>query len=287
MKPIHLAVGRFNIDVISKVKEIPQEDVPAYSELIEILPGGAATNYAVAVNKLGHPVRLLAKVGNNPIVKALMSIIAEMGVNLENIIEVFEEKSNNISLIFLRDDGRISIVRKISPLLILTQEDVNKFSGLFDVVHYSSVHPLLVSSNKGTRLTSYDPGPYASEVENVSVDILYVNEHEYNLLKNKEINFKKIIIKMGRRGARLISDKEECEVEAYVVDKVVDTTGAGDVFDAAFNFAYLEGMGIEESLAFASIAAGIKVSRIGGISSPSLQEVIRVLRTKPPKVKCK
>ncbi|MEM4138437.1 MAG: carbohydrate kinase family protein [Sulfolobaceae archaeon] len=286
MKPLHLAVGRFNIDIIAKIEKIPSENSAGYSDIIEIFPGGSATNYAVAVNKFGHPVRLLAKVGNNPVVKALMSIIAEMGVNLENIIEVLEEKSNNISLIFLRDEGKISIVRKIRPLLLLTSEEVSKLSGLFDVVHYSSVHPSLIVNNRGTKLTSYDPGPNASEVENIRVDILYVNENEYKLLKDK-VDFKIMIIKMGRKGAKLISDKEECEAEAYAVDNVVDTTGAGDVFDAAFNYAYLEGMGIESSLAFANIAAGIKVTRFGGISSPTLQEVVKVLKTNPPKVRCK
>ena len=91
---------------------------------------------------------------------------------------------------------------------------------------------------------------------------------------------------MGSKGAKLITENQECEVEAYKVN-VIDTTGAGDVFDATFNYCYLEGCSIEESLQMATVASALKVTRIGGISSPTKDEIREVLKNFKPKVVCK
>jgi ribokinase len=287
MKPIHLAVGRFNIDIIVKLSEIPEVDVPLTTDLLEILPGGAATNYAVAIANLGHSSRLLAKVGNNEVVKTLMGVIAEIGVNLENVIEL-SENIINAALIFLRNNGKISIVRRIHEKLTLDKSEINRLAGLFDVVHYASVSPELIDRNRGNKITSYDPGPFANIVRDINIDILFVNEKEFNILKNnKNINYKYIVIKLGNKGAKLYGDSYECYVEPYSHGKVIDTTGAGDVFDAGFNYGLAEGLSIEESLAIASIAAGIKVTRLGGINSPKLNEVMSIFKSIPPRVRCK
>jgi Sugar kinases, ribokinase family len=68
---------------------------------------------------------------------------------------------------------------------------------------------------------------------------------------------------------------------------VVDTTGAGDVFDAAFNVSYINTGSIEDSLRFASIAAGLKVTKLGGVSSPKLEEVVKMLKDVNINVKCR
>ncbi|MEM1630095.1 MAG: carbohydrate kinase family protein [Saccharolobus sp.] len=282
---IHLSVGRLNIDIIAKIDTIPPIDTNHFTDVLEILPGGSAINYAVTIAKFGHSVKLLAKIGKNEIVKSMMEKLVELGVGLEYVEEINEKPS--IALIFLRNDGSLSMVRRLGASILLSREDVRKHFGLFDVVHFASVSPNVVIRDPYAKLISYDPGPYAKEIENIDVDILYVNEKEYEFIKNKDIKSKYIVIKMGKKGARVITPNEECEVEAIQVEKVVDTTGAGDVFDAAFNFSIIENKNIEKSLQMASVAAGIKVTRIGGISSPTIDEVREYLRKKKPKVICK
>ncbi|MEW9492462.1 MAG: PfkB family carbohydrate kinase, partial [Candidatus Aramenus sulfurataquae] len=97
---------------------------------------------------------------------------------------------------------------------------------------------------------------------------------------------KLLVVKMGGEGAMVIGEGEECYSEAIKTD-VVDTTGAGDVFDAAFNVFYLEKNSLEDTLKLANVAAGIKVSRIGGTSSPTLEEVMQKLKKTSIKAKCK
>ncbi|WP_338603431.1 carbohydrate kinase family protein [Sulfolobus tengchongensis] len=282
---IHLAVGRFNIDIIVKLDSIPPTDSNHMTDILEILPGGAATNYAVAVTKLGHSAKLLAKVGKNEVVKSLMEKVVELGVGLEYVEEVNEKPS--MALIFLRNDGSLSMVRKLGASILLTREDVKRHFGLFDVIHFASVSPNVVLRDPYAKLISYDPGPQAKNIETIDVDILYVNEKEYEYVKDKDIKARFIVVKMGKKGAKIITETEECTVEPIQVDKVVDTTGAGDVFDAAFNVTYTEERDIIKSLQVASVASGLKVTRIGGISSPGLDEIREYLRKKRPNVTCK
>ena len=282
MRPIHLAVGKFNIDIIVRLNTFPSVDSKLNTDVMEIMPGGSATNYSVAVNRLGHSAKLLAKVGKSPLVSALLTPLAEEGVGLDFLIEC--DKKPNMALILLRDDGSISIIRKTDPSLLPTMEDVKKYSGMFDVIHYASISHNVIYKDPSAKIVSYDPGPYASEYEGEEVDILYANEKEYESLKTKA-NAKFIIIKKGKEGAELIGD-EECKVTALDVN-VVDTTGAGDVFDAAFNVSLLNGQSLEDSLRFATVAAGLKITKLGGISSPKLEEVVKKLKDANINVKCK
>ncbi|QXJ31698.1 carbohydrate kinase family protein [Saccharolobus shibatae] len=282
---IHLAVGRFNIDIIVKLDSIPPIDSSHMTDVLEIMPGGAATNYAVAVTKLGHSAKLLAKVGKNEVVRSLMEKVVELGVGLEYVEELNEKPS--ATLIFLRNDGTLSMVRRLGASILLTREDVKRCFGLFDVIHFASVSPNVVVRDPYAKLVSYDPGPQVKNIESIDVDILYVNEKEYEMIEDKNIKARFIVIKMGKKGAKIITETEECTVEPIQLEKVVDTTGAGDTFDAAFNVTYSDEKDIIKSLQVASVASGLKVTRIGGISSPTLEEVREYLRKKKPNVICK
>ncbi|NON61245.1 PfkB family carbohydrate kinase [Acidianus sp. RZ1] len=282
MKPVHLAVGKFNIDIITKLNQIPSPDERSFTDILEILPGGSATNYSVAVNRLGHSSKLYAKTGKSSILNSLMVPLAEEGVGLE-FVEHLDVKPSS-AIIFLRDDGSISIVRKTTSSLLPSSGDVMRFSGMFDIIHFASIPPESIPKEIRTKLITYDPGAYASSYDGRRVDILFVNEKEHELLKSR-VNADMVVVKRGSRGA-YVYGSEECVTPALKI-QAIDTTGAGDVFDAAFNVFMLEGEGIEDVLKYAIVASGLKVTRIGGISSPSLVEVMQRLKSEKLEVKCR
>ena len=266
--------------MIVKADRIPEPDHPFYTDTMGIFPGGAATNYALSAHRLGHGSKILAKIGRSPIVKSLMTQLAEEGVGLDYV-----DVEPNLTIIFLREDGRISMIRKKSHSLIPTAEDVSKMRGMFDVVHFASVPPTSVVYDEGSKLVSYDPGPYAAEYGGEKVDIIYTNEAEYKRLGSR-VNAKLVVIKRGSKGATVLGDGVECEANGLRVS-VVDTTGAGDVFDAAFNVKYSQDEPVEDALRFAITASALKVERLGGTGSPTLEQVEERLKKSEVKVICR
>lgn len=82
-----------------------------------------------------------------------------------------------------------------------------------------------------------------------------------------------VVIKLGERGCLLRDGVETISFPAPAVN-VHDTTGAGDVFNAAFAVAATEGGSRADACRFATAAAALSVSRLGAQSSaPSRQEL--------------
>jgi sugar/nucleoside kinase (ribokinase family) len=107
-----------------------------------------------------------------------------------------------------------------------------------------------------------------------SLDFLFVNEHETRLYtgsssiadsfaewrKRKAIT----IIKLGEQGAVWIAPDREILVAAPPV-KVVDTTGAGDSFNAGFLVAWMKGKTPEQCLAAGNTVGADSTKRAGGL----------------------
>jgi len=281
MAQLHLAVGKLNVDVIVRLDELPKEEETLETDILEIVPGGAATNYAVAVTKLGDSAKLLAKVGVGGLTSLVMGRLASMGVGLDYVEEV--EGPQSAALVIIGRDGKRRIVRRPGVSSTLRREEVEKLAGLFDVIHFASVPAETVLSDPRTRLSTYDPGPFASRARDFQVEILYANESEWRKLEGGK--FRSAVIKMGEKGAMTTGDLGECIVDALKVNPI-DTTGAGDSFDAALNYSLTKGKSVEESLQFATVVAALKITRVGGTSSPTIEEVSQILSRSPPKVKC-
>ncbi|MDI6884501.1 MAG: carbohydrate kinase family protein, partial [Hadesarchaea archaeon] len=87
-----------------------------------------------------------------------------------------------------------------------------------------------------------------------------------------DFGLKVVAMKMGDRGV-LISDRcKSISIPAFKV-KTVDTTGAGDVFNAALAVAYLKGRDIAEAGKFASAAAALSTTGAGWSKYPTLKQV--------------
>jgi len=87
-----------------------------------------------------------------------------------------------------------------------------------------------------------------------------------------------VVLKMGAEGCIVADKKETLKMPAFPV-KVVDTTGAGDAFDAGFLAAVLEGKRPREAAVFANAVAALKCQGKGAIvPQPRRSEVERFLK---------
>ena len=91
----------------------------------------------------------------------------------------------------------------------------------------------------------------------------------------KNNNAGDFLLKLGKHGAMYIPvNGQVLKQAAMPVKDIIDTTGAGDCFTAAFGRAMADGKSIEESLLFAVKAAAICITKKGALPSmPYLDEI--------------
>ena len=105
-------------------------------------------------------------------------------------------------------------------------------------------------------------------------NILLINESELHLLtkeKNVDKSIKdvlsmgpeKVIVKFGSKGAKCFSENENIAVGVYPVKKVIDPTGAGDVFGGGFISGLVDGLSIKEAMLRGSALASFCIEDFG------------------------
>jgi sugar/nucleoside kinase (ribokinase family) len=86
-----------------------------------------------------------------------------------------------------------------------------------------------------------------------------------------------VALKMGASGALAVRGREALRLPASRV-QVVDSTGAGDAFDAGFLYAYLDGRPLEEMLALAVACGTLSTRAVGGVDGQAtLEEALALL----------
>ncbi|MBN2677719.1 MAG: carbohydrate kinase family protein [Anaerolineaceae bacterium] len=97
---------------------------------------------------------------------------------------------------------------------------------------------------------------------------------------------KLVVVKDGKNGSYAIHDGTIHHVEAITIRKCVDTTGAGDCFDAGFIKAYLDELDIDACLMWGNVVGGLSTQGFGGTDYKiSLEEVQKYLKNFPRKIR--
>lgn len=84
-----------------------------------------------------------------------------------------------------------------------------------------------------------------------------------------------LVATLGEKGSISCNGEKLIRQEAYKVNSVVDTTGAGDVFHGAFAYGLTLGYELEKNLQFASLVAGLKCRSLGGRAGIPTGEELR------------
>lgn len=273
----HVAVGNLNVDIAVYVDRVPAPGEVLTALDVDMRPGGAATNYAVAVAQYGHKVHLVASASNSEYVKIMLATLRELGVDVDKVKVV--EEPPGLVVIVVQAGGERTMIKYPGANRELSADDVPR--DLLEnahLVHAASISPEIVidisrkCAQEGVLIT-YDPGVYAEALKNTvttlveNVDVLFLNEKELaHLTKHIKVStlFKHglstLVVKMGQRGATVLLPSNVCyHGVAQPVKKPVDSTGAGDAFNAFFNAKYLESKNLSLALAYGVAAGALKV----------------------------
>ncbi|AAP99550.1 MULTISPECIES: adenosine kinase [Prochlorococcus] len=117
-----------------------------------------------------------------------------------------------------------------------------------------------------------------------NIDILFANENEiislYNssslddAIENIKPKCEIAVITIGGKGSIIISGDEKYLIKPYNFGKVIDTTGAGDLYASGFLHGYVNGLDLQTCGNIGSTCAGYIVSQLGSRSKVSLKDIV-------------
>lgn len=121
-------------------------------------------------------------------------------------------------------------------------------------------------------------------IEDGLIDILFANHHELEALTGA-VDFEAgidalkdkvptLVVTRSAEGAIAVSHGQRAEVAAEPIDRVVDTTGAGDLFAAGFLYGHVQGEPLERCLRRGAIAAAEVISHYGARPEADLQKLM-------------
>jgi sugar/nucleoside kinase (ribokinase family) len=116
------------------------------------------------------------------------------------------------------------------------------------------------------------------------IDILFANEHELAALTGKADfhdgiaalapQVSVLVVTRSENGAVAVSGGEHAEVAAEPIERVVDTSGAGDLFAAGVVFGLVRGRAVGECLRLGAICAAEVISHFGARAETDLKELV-------------
>lgn len=266
------------MDLVVRCARIPAPGETVLGNGFQTLPGGKGANQAYAAARLSRgPVAMVGKVGADAFGEALRGNLERVGVDVSGVSTVAGE-ATGVATITVDAGGQNSIVVASGANFCWRMEELEDLRPVFEGAGFvlfqletplEVVMRLAAMAKEAGAMTILDPAP-ARELPRAVwevVDLVTPNETEAEQILDAPAE--KVLLKLGARGSRF----GDIEVAAIAVE-AVDTTAAGDTYNAALAVGLSEGMAMGEAMRFASVAAGLSVTRVGAQSSaPTRDEV--------------
>jgi ribokinase len=303
-KPI-VVVGSINIDLVARAERIPLAGETVSSSDFQMHPGGKGANQAVAVARLGYPVRMIGRVGSDAFGEKLRAQLTESGVDASAVRT--SRGPSGVAVIAVAPSGENAIVvtpganAQVFPKDVDENAEVIRDAGVvlsqleipFETVQHlgrlcAEANVPLILDPAPARLLGADLleriswlTPNETEIMQCLPDAMRSSRSQ-DAFEVVEALVKRVrcgvVLKMGSRGAYVATkDGIRQQIDAFRVD-AVDTTAAGDAFNGAFAVGFVMGKSPLESARFAVAASAVSVTRAGAQPSmATMEEVERML----------
>lgn len=299
LKPV-VVVGSINTDLVTVTPRIPTAGETVLGSDFKIYPGGKGANQAVAVARLGYPVRMIGRVGSDSFGREALMHLNRAAVDT-GLVEVNEGPSG-IAVICVSSDGDNSIIvtpganGTLTPAHLdqLYAEIKNAGAVLAQLeIPLDTVEHLAEICSREAIPFILDPAPASTLPDSLFKHVTWLtpNLTEATFYTKEDVGTTKfdpgsvvehlrrkhvqgVLLKLGQDGVVVGAGEDKIEAVPAFDVQAVDTTAAGDAFNGGFAVGLMKGMSVIESARFASAVAGISVTRHGAQPSmPTLREV--------------
>lgn len=303
--------GALNIDRLCQVHKFAPTDGETFIYNETKSCGGSASNTIIGTAKLGLNSGYVGKIGLDSNGQMMKDYLKDNNVNTDHLIETEGETGEVIG--FVDDEGnrKLYVTPKINDKIsngdidrdyILNSKllHLTSFVGLDDNDPSIKTQFEILEEISSKITVSFDPGMlYVNKGKDFMdklislTDILLINETEL-LITTQEESFEKavekvapkvdiLVVKRSTEGSFIKKGDEEYNVGIFKVD-TVDTTGAGDAYNAGFLYGYIKGYSLEESGIIGSYIAAMSTTKTGAteaipdINDISIENIISQLK---------
>lgn len=290
----------------------PLQYISDYKRLI----GGAESNVAIGVSRLGHSSGWISRLGSDPFGRFVNNFIRGEGVDTSKVI-FDDEYPTGIYFKEIKATGDVTVFyyRKGSAASMMSPADLDEaYIKSAKILHVSGITPALSENCKQTVFrameiaksagikVSFDPNirlklwnrqKAASVLREIAAyadivlpgidegEIIFgVNEPQAVAERFLELGASVVAVKLGKNGAMVVTRDEVIESPAFDAGRVIDTVGAGDAFAAGFLTGVLEGMPLAQAAGLANACGGFATTIVGDVEGLPLRDEIEALINK-------
>jgi sugar/nucleoside kinase (ribokinase family) len=303
-----LNMGICAVDGIAQtIDEYPPRGGLRLFDKLTMTTGGNAVNCSIAMGKMGVPCDIMIKIGNDSLGEFILSELKKYGVNTASVIRE-EGTSSPFTFCMIHSGGQRSFFHTMGTNGTFCYDDVDTrkvqsakivfFTGsmVMRTIDGEQTAHVLADAKKGGAVTLLDTVYTDAAGEKAwqkaifpclpHLDFFIPSQPEARTLTGKtepgeigkslrDKGCRNAVIKLDERGAFCsLADGTEAMVPAYVVDKVVDTTGAGDCWSAGFITGLWKKLNVPEAALLGNAVAAHCIQNPGASAGiPPLAEV--------------
>lgn len=293
--------------LLDPVEDGHLDDVTGYRQRV----AGAESNFAIALARLGLSAAWVSRLGADPFGRLIRRCVASEGVEVHagedpeapTGIYFKERRSPDaVAVYYYRTGSAASRLRPEDvPEDLVRQARLLHFTGIslavpgtlasatLYAVELARKHRLQVSFDPNLRPRLWGEAAARRALEPVlhDLDLLLTGQNEIEILtgetdqwrqlaKLRRSSIKVVVIKRGAAGALVASHDRVVNVPPVLVERVVDSVGAGDAFDAGFVAGHLNGLDLAECGKLGSAVGAAALAGTGDYETiPAWPEAVR------------
>lgn len=270
------------------------------------ISGGSAANSVAGIAMLGGRAGFVGQVADDQLGAVFAHDIRATGVEFTTPVRAENDVPTARCLILVTPDAQRTMntflgAAQYLPPQALDEEQVRRSSILYlEGYLWDPAEPraameraIAISKAAGNRVAFTLSDSFCIErhrdgfnglIDSGKIDILFANEVEIKSLTQIDdfdaavervaARLPLLVVTRGENGAIAVENGQRMQVAAEPVDKVVDTTGAGDLFAAGFLAGVSQGRALEDSLHMGAIAAAEVISHYGARPEADLKALV-------------
>jgi len=274
-----VVVGSINMDLVTQSPRFPQPGETLLGESFITVPGGKGANQAVAAARLGAEVALVGALGRDAFGDQLHAGLLAEGVDLQYVLRLDQQASGTASITVAAGDNQIVVVpaanSRVAPAHVEAAREAFAHADAVLVQMEIPLDAIEATLRLGRRVgvpVILNPAPARPLPPDWLALARYVtpNQHELATLLGVEPGEDfhalmrrapgPVVLTRGSEGAWFREEGDPVHQPSFAVE-VVDSTGAGDTFNAALAVFLHEGL--PAAVRKASAAAALAVTRLG------------------------